>query len=1258
MKRRLLFASLLLSAGLAATAADFQVGDLYYNILDADAKTVEVAPPPSGAYQLSSAAGYTFPDNVTYNGETYTVTAIGVGAFKDARFTSSNSSKVYPMMWLGNNVEEVKSEAFAGCTLNLTGFRAKLVTVAPDAFKDNRLNWFNISGNTVFTSQDGVIFSQNNTHITIFGGVHCSSTTGGSNFVTSYAVPSGTVAVDPYCFSGNAKLTTLNLGSVESIGQEACARMTALRTLTIPATATTIAADAFVGTTGITTLNVNLTEPVPGVVFDDAVYEACRDHVNFAAGANISAFQADPDWGKFFSVTYPKLYLAGSFTDWANGKLEMTADQDGNYSLTVADVPNGAEFKFVNEDGSVWYGGDTNDQNYVVHMGWCTDIALSATGQNFKVNGTGTLTFAVSADMKLTITGWSTGVYLIGTMTSNWANRLEMAADNGKFTITQEMVAGDEFKIVDLNNIWYGATSGNGQVTDAMLEQELTVASPGDNFQMTREGIYILTFDKDNMKLTITEAPFDATPFQAGRLYYKPVSETEVEIIPDPSGIPYAIELDNPNELTAQVTNSGNSKEYTVIGIGEGAFEDGSICTKASYNTTARSTGYFFFPSTITYVSANAFKNVTSQLFGLRLGNITSIDNTAFLNNNIVWFNTGMSGSVYKVSSESGNNGDNVGGLLYKEEEGVKTLLAFPGDRHRDYRKLKADGTNWVENPNYTIATVADLSAYNVIGENAMYGNTNIRTLILGANLTAIEANAFKNVNTITSITCNATVPPTGAVFEDAVIAACKDKLVVPAASVAAYRADENWGKFYSPVYDVTIADDIENGTVVTDVTEAKEGDTVTLTITPNEGYELETLTVMNGETAVETTATETGATFVMPAAPVTVSATFSLLPPPTFAITVAECENGTVVADKAEAAEAEAVTLTVTPATGYELATLTYTVEGNEPVAIENCTFNMPAAPVTVNATFTAIDYTITIDGDMENGTVEAPATANYGETVTLTITPDEGYELEGVYVTAEGVDLIVEVENGQFEMPAANVFIEATFTAIDYTITVDNNIVNGTVEAPATAHVGETVTLIVTPDEGYELEMITVMNGDDPVAVDENTFVMPAAPVTVTATFVEIPPVESVITFTAAPDNGTVAVYVNDAQIESGAVVAEGTTVKVILTPDEDYEVGTFSVETATNVEPEGPSGLPRRASVPVTEGDEENTYTFEMPGEPVTLNATFVEKIITAINDVRAADGTVRYIDINGRVSDKPFQGINIVVNADGTITKVVK
>ena len=63
-------------------------------------------------------------------------------------------------------------------------------------------------------------------------------------------------------------------------------------------------------------------------------------------------------------------------------------------------------------------------------------------------------------------------------------------------------------------------------------------------------------------------------------------------------------------------------------------------------------------------------------------------------------------------------------------------------------------------------------------------------------------------------------------------------------------------------------------------------------------------------------------------------------------------------------------------------------------------------------------------------------------------------------------------------------------------------------------------------------------------------------------------------------------------------------------------------------------------------------------EVGGAPMRLRIVQDGGVVTAITDVRAAAGNVRYVDINGRMSDKPFKGINIVVNADGTVTKMVK
>ena len=103
-----------------------------------------------------------------------------------------------------------------------------------------------------------------------------------------------------------------------------------------------------------------------------------------------------------------------------------------------------------------------------------------------------------------------------------------------------------------------------------------------------------------------------------------------------------------------------------------------------------------------------------------------------------------------------------------------------------------------------------------------------------------------------------------------------------------------------------------------------------------------------------------------------------------TYSITLPESfENGMVTCDKESATEGETVTLTVTPDENYELESLTITtVDGNEPSgapmlaprranvdynAGENgtYTFLMPAAPVTVNATFKETTFTGLIDLD-----------------------------------------------------------------------------------------------------------------------------------------------------------------------------------------------------------------------------------------------------------------------------------------------------
>ena len=103
-------------------------------------------------------------------------------------------------------------------------------------------------------------------------------------------------------------------------------------------------------------------------------------------------------------------------------------------------------------------------------------------------------------------------------------------------------------------------------------------------------------------------------------------------------------------------------------------------------------------------------------------------------------------------------------------------------------------------------------------------------------------------------------------------------------------------------VYNVTIADGITNGTVTANPTSAEEGTTITLTVTPADGYMLNNLSVTD---ECSNSISVTDNTFEMPASNVTVSATFKEIP----AATLTLSKNGDT-SDKIEGKVGDVINL------------------------------------------------------------------------------------------------------------------------------------------------------------------------------------------------------------------------------------------------------------------------------------------------------------------------------------------------------------
>ena len=147
--------------------------------------------------------------------------------------------------------------------------------------------------------------------------------------------------------------------------------------------------------------------------------------------------------------------------------------------------------------------------------------------------------------------------------------------------------------------------------------------------------------------------------------------------------------------------------------------------------------------------------------------------------------------------------------------------------------------------------------------------------------------------------------------------------------------------------------------------------------------------------------------------------------------------------------------------------------------------------------------DYTVDISTSITGGTVTAsPTSGDEGEEITLTHEASTGYEF-AAWLVSSAASVEVEVTDNKFLMPASNVSVYAQFDKIDFDITVDDQIQNGSLSAPATANLGDTVTITATPASGYTLDTLTVMCGSLEISVVNNQFTMPAGDVTVTGTF-----------------------------------------------------------------------------------------------------------------------------------------------------------
>lgn len=277
----------------------------------------------------------------------------------------------------------------------------------------------------------------------------------------------------------------------------------------------------------------------------------------------------------------------------------------------------------------------------------------------------------------------------------------------------------------------------------------------------------------------------------------------------------------------------------------------------------------------------------------------------------------------------------------------------------------------------------------------------------------------------------------------------------------------------YAVRYDVNV-NASSGGTVTVDKSTVFAGETVTITVTPDQGYSLADIacTSTAGVIDIENN------TFEMPEGDVVINATFA----PLRTVAQGTVTGATLSISPSSVLAGETVTLTFTPNVGYYFVSLSVKFNDGQEKTIEYSGSNNVY-------TFTAVDYNMIVDAvyalkysvnvnTPTGGTVIVDkSTAFAGETVTITATPELGYRLISVSCTSTGG--AIEIENNTFVMPAGAVTIDATFAPL-HTVT-QGTVTGATLEIdPSSVLAGETVTLTFAPTAEYHFVSLSVKFND----------------------------------------------------------------------------------------------------------------------------------------------------------------------------------
>ena len=333
-----LFTALLLLCATVATAHDFEVNGIYYNITDATNKTVEVTYKGSYFYEdFDRYAGrVVIPNNVIYNSMTYNVTSIGNNAFfgcaglENIEIPSSTTSignnafsncTGLVSIEIPNSVISIDYSAFMSCTgLKNVTIADGVTSIGAAAFQGCfGLESIEIPGSVTSIGQDAFLGCTEHSRIVVAEENAYYDSRNNCNAIIE-------TATNTLLFGCQS---TVIPNSITSIGHGAFHNCAGLKSIEIPASVASIGDMAFYRCTGLTSVTsqipVDKLFEINSSVFGSVDFNACTLYVPYGAKAK---YHATAGWNEFTNIVEASMAdgSCGANVNWTfeNGVLTIT----------------------------------------------------------------------------------------------------------------------------------------------------------------------------------------------------------------------------------------------------------------------------------------------------------------------------------------------------------------------------------------------------------------------------------------------------------------------------------------------------------------------------------------------------------------------------------------------------------------------------------------------------------------------------------------------------------------------------------------------------------------------------------------------------------------------------------------------------------------------------------------------------------------------------------------------------------------------